>query len=129
MKRLDRHQTEKSEEEVFLEYVRILFTNAGVLHSLLGEIDPGFVVCHDWDSLGEEVQASKVAAFISPNDEVADMISSALVDSVVEIPHEDGEHEADINALTFGGAESLALRLQDKLDAFEAFYCGPKRAV
>lgn len=124
-KRLDRHiKTDKTEEEVFLEYVRILFTNAAVLHSFLGEIDPGFVVCHDWDSLGEEAQASKVAAFVSPNDEVADMISSALVDSVLEIPHGDGEN--DINALTFHGVESLALRLQDKLDSFEALYCGPK---
>lgn len=125
MNRLDRHQTEKNEEEVFLEYVRILFTNAGVLHSLLGEIDPEFVVCHDWDSLGDVVQASKVAAFVSPNAEVADMFSSAMVDSVMEIPHEDGEHEAGIDALTFDGVGSLARRLQDKLDSFEALYCGP----
>lgn len=101
-----------------------------MLQSFLGEIDPRFIVCHDWDSLGEEQQASKIAAFISPNDEVADMVSSALVNKVVEKPHtDDGEDQADIDDLTFDGAESLVSRLQDKLDSFEVLYCDPKRAV
>lgn len=127
MNRLDHHQTDKSEEEAFLEYVRILFTDMAVLQSFLGEIDTGFIVCHDWDRLGEQVQASNIAAFVSPNEEVADMVSAALVDSVRKIPH--GDHHAGIDALTFDGAERLVSRLQGKLDSFEALYCGPKRAV
>lgn len=126
---LPHEKAKKHEEEAFLEYFRVLLTDVAVLQSLLGEIDPGFIVCHDWDSLGDEGQASKIAAFISPNDEVADMVSSVLVNKVVERRHADGEDEAGIDDLTFDGAESLVSRLQDKLDSFEALYCDQKRSV
>lgn len=121
LKRLDR-SLKQSAEEIFLEYVQIFFTLTAVLQSFLAEVDPEFVVCHDWDSLGDEKQASKIAAFVAPNDDVADMLSTALVDTVRSVPHE--ESTTGIDALPFDGADSLVSRLQDKLDSFEALYCG-----
>ena len=105
-----------------MEYVRILFTDMAVLHSFLAEIDPGFIVCHDWDRLGEESQASEIAAFVSPNDEIANEVVTALVDTAADIPpHHD---EGGIDELTFDGAERMISRLQDKLNTFESLYCG-----
>lgn len=112
-------------EARFLEYIRILFTEIAVLQSFLFEISPRFVVCHDWDRLGEQEQASKVAGFISPNDEVAGVVQSFLVD--VATGHDAVDEEVDLDALTFDGATELVARLQRKLDSFEDFYCGPKR--
>ena len=66
-----------------MEYVRILFTDMAVLHSFLAEIDPGFIVCHDWERLGEESQASEIAAFVSPNAEIVDVVATALVDTAI----------------------------------------------
>lgn len=94
-----------------------------MLQSFLGEIDPGFIVCHNWDSVGNETQAGEIAAFVAPNDEVAGMVATALVDTATRISHH-SEDEIDVNALTFDGAESLISRLQKKLDSFEALYCG-----
>eukprot|EP00903_Cladosiphon_okamuranus_P015285 g14125.t1 len=74
--------TEDSSERAFMEYTRILFTNTAVLHSFLGEIDPSFIVCHDWDRLGDKEQASKIAGFVAPNDELADMMMNSLVDAI-----------------------------------------------
>lgn len=114
---------ETSAEENFLAYVRILFTDMAVLQSFLGELDPGFIICHDWDSLGSETQASQIAQFVAPNDEVAGMLSTSLVDTANE--HRHGDKGTGIDALTFDGAERLISRLQKKLDSFEALYCGP----
>ena len=121
--------TERSAEAFFLQYVRIFFTDIAVLQSFLGEIDPAFIVCHDWDSLGEPLQASNIAAFVSPNDEVADKLSTAMVDTVIKRTPSHGDTETDFDALTFDGAEYLVSRLQDKLDSFEATYCGSKQAA
>ena len=118
------HDAEDTSEARFLKYVRIFFTEIAVLQSFLGEIDPAFVVCHDWDNLREPLQASKIAEFVSPNDEVADMISTAMVDTVTP---SHGDIEAGFDVLTFDGAGSLVARLQEKLDSFEAIYCGPKQ--
>lgn len=105
--------------------MRILFTDIAVLQSFLSELGPGLVVCHDWDYLGDKDQASKVAAFISPNDEVAQMVESSLVETA--IVHRESFNRRVENALPFDGADALAARLQRKLDAFEHLYCGPKR--
>lgn len=119
-------------EEHFLKYVRMFFTDIGVLQAFLGELDPKFVVCHDWDLLGDEKQASDIATFVAPNNEVADMVRAALVVSVAAAKrvHGDGDAGRDIDEMTFDGAETLLKRLQDKLDSFEARYCGaPNQAV
>lgn len=107
----------------FLDYVRVLFTDAAVLQSFMSELPPGHVVCHDWDRLGDEDQASDIAAFISPNKEVAGWVESSLVDSV------SANRGHDVDPLPFKDADAVASRLQSKLDAFEARYCGPKRSA
>ena len=111
-----------------MDYVRILFTNIAVLQSFLSELPPGLVVCHDWDRLGDKYQASEIAGFISPNQEIAALVESSLVDEA-EVSEdralkEGGDGRED--ELPFEGADEFASRLQRKLDAFEARYCGPK---
>lgn len=72
-----------SPEERFEKYVRILFTDIAVLQSFLGELGPGLVVCHDWGYLGDRDQASTIAGFIAPNDEVAGLVESSLVKTAI----------------------------------------------
>lgn len=118
--KLDKAALGTSPEELFLEYVRILFTNIAVLQSFLSELQPGLIVCHDWELLGDKGQASEIASFISPNQEVAELVESALVGTV---SGKRARRGAD--SLPFEGADALASRLQRKLDAFEARYCAP----
>ncbi|CAN0296464.1 unnamed protein product [Scytosiphon promiscuus] len=111
-------QTNLSFEERFVEYLKILFTDMSVVHSSLGELDPAFVVCHDYDALGDPSQASRIANFISPNEEMAQLIESSLMDSAHE-----GHHDAN-SGLPFEGASVIVDRMQRKLDSFERTYCG-----
>ncbi|CAM9177681.1 unnamed protein product [Ectocarpus sp. 4 AP-2014] len=104
-----------SEEEAFVEYMRVLFTNIAVLQSFLSEIGPEFIVCHDWDRLGNKEQASTIARFISPNDKIAGLVESSLVQTARESSSND--------SLPYKGADALVSRLQEKLDAFEPLYC------
>lgn len=43
-----------------MRYSRVLFTDMAVMQSMLSELDPGFMVCHSFDKLGQQEQASKV---------------------------------------------------------------------
>lgn len=109
-----------------MDYVRILFTDIAVLQSFLSELAPGLIVCHDWDRLGDKDQASKIAGFISPNEEIAELVEASLMDTIsVDRVLNDGDGGGG-DDLPFGGADAFASRLQRKLDAFEARYCGPE---
>lgn len=99
-----------------MEYAKVIFTDMGVVHSLLGELDPAFVICHDWDLLGDPEQAKNVSAFISPTDEMASLYEHWLVGSVRSI------HTSE-DTLPFVGSDVLVARLQKKLDTFERLYC------
>lgn len=114
-----------------MQYVRIFFTDTAVVQSFLEELDPAFIVCHDWDRLGDEAQSSKIAAFVSPNDEVADMVRTALVDrAAAAVSRHADEEVIDLDEMIFDGATRLVARLQAKLDSFETRYCGAStRAV
>lgn len=101
-------------------YTRVLFTDIAVVHSFLGELDPAFVVCHDWDQLGERDQARTIADFVAPDGETAAMIEESFVGSV-HLSH----HGSD-ETLPFDVDGSVSNRLQRKLDAFENKYCGRK---
>lgn len=109
-----------------MNYVRVLFTEMAVIQSLLSELPPGTIICHDWDRLGDEDQASDIAAFISPNEDVARLVKSTLVDSVAPNRVHNDENG---DSLLFGGADALISRLQTKLDTFQDRYCGPKRST
>ncbi|CAN0318593.1 unnamed protein product [Ectocarpus sp. 8 AP-2014] len=104
------------EEERFVEYMRVLFTDIAVLQSFLSEIGPEFIVCHDWDRLGHKEQASTIANFISPNDEIAGLVQSSLLQTA--------RNSSSATALPFEDAHPLVSRLQRKLDSFEPLYCG-----
>ena len=97
-------------------YMQILMTDIGVLHALLAEIGPGFVVCHDYDLLGDADQAGAIAEFLAPNDEVATMLNKTFV-AVAK------GHLRSSESLPFPGADAIAARLQRKFDAFEWQLC------
>ncbi|CAN0205727.1 unnamed protein product [Scytosiphon promiscuus] len=105
-------------EQRFVEYLKILFTDMSVVHSSLGELDPAFVVCHDYEALGDPSQASRIANFISPNDDMAQLIESSLMETAQE-----GHHDGS-SSLPFEGAGVIVDRMQRKLDSFESTYCG-----
>ncbi|CAN0279590.1 unnamed protein product [Ectocarpus fasciculatus] len=109
--------TNLSAEERFMAYARILFTDIAVVHSFLGELDPNFVVCHDWAYMGKIEQAQRVADFIAPSEEVASTVGEALVESVAP------RHRPN-DTLPFDAGDEISSRLQRKLDAFECQYCG-----
>lgn len=116
-----------SPEESFVEYMRILFTDIGVMHSLLLELPPGHVVCHDWDKLGDKRQASKIAEFIAPNAFIAGFFAAALLETVSV--HRFALSNTSTEPLPYEGAEAIVSRLQRKLDAFEALLCAlPKQS-
>ena len=87
------------------------------MHSFLSEIDPAFVVCHDYAHAGEEEQATTVSNFVAPNSVMAEMFKTSLLRAWTE-------HSSQWEELSFDGAEAVASRLQRKLDAFESLYCG-----
>lgn len=99
-----------------MDYMRILFTDIAVMHSLLAEIDPAFVVCHDFEFLGDAGQAAKIADFLAPNSQVAEVLQFSLMDTAVE-------DERVKESLPFLDSEMLISRLQHKFDAFESTYC------
>ncbi|CAN0231708.1 unnamed protein product [Scytosiphon promiscuus] len=105
-------------EKRFMESVRILFTDVAVVQSFLAELDPAFVVCHDWKSFGDPEQAQNIASFVAPNADVASMVKEALVTSA-----SGGTRHATNETLPFDDSDVLSSRIQQKLDSFEKFYC------
>lgn len=98
-------------------YMRVLFTDIAAMHSGLTELGPGFVVCHDFGELGDAEQATRIAEFIAPNMEVANMTSDALLGSTkrrVKTPED----------THFDDAGVVIRRLQQKLDVLESPFCG-----
>lgn len=99
-----------------MHYMKVLFTDIAVMHALLAELDPAFVVCHDFDLLGNGVQASKIANFVSPNVDVARFLAASLVDDA-------SPHLKSNETLPYRGGEVVAQRFQRAFDAFESTYC------
>lgn len=100
-----------------MHYARILFTDTAVMHSLLAELDPAFVVCHNYDLLGDVDQAYEIANFVSPSAEVAALVEASLIDTVVS--HEEAEE-----TFPYPHVDAVVARLQQKLNAFEYKFCG-----
>lgn len=99
-------------------YVRVLFTDVAVVHSFLAELDPSFVVCHDWSLFGDPDQAHNIADAIAPNADVASIVREALVDSASNGPRHRGKA-----AHPFDKDDVLSSRIQQKFDSFEHLYC------
>lgn len=96
----------------------ILLTDLGAAHSMLSELDPSFITCHDFSKLGDRKQAAKLANFTAPTPEMAAAFAKTLVDTAA-VSHKPGN-----NDLIQPDAEhALAARLQVKLDNVEATFC------
>lgn len=105
-----------TEESLYVNYVKVLFTDLGAMHSLLSEISPKFVVCHRYDEMGKPESVARVASFVSPSEEVAKMVATSMI-------AEARPHAASSESLPFTGAEYMQMRLQRKLDVVDATYC------
>ncbi|CAN0161088.1 unnamed protein product [Scytosiphon promiscuus] len=112
-------RTPSTPEKRFMEIARVMFTDAAVVQSFLAELDPAFVVCHDWKSFGDPEQAHHVADVIAPNADVALMLKEALVNFA-----SDGTRHPTNETLPFDDTDILSSRIQRKLDSFEKFFCG-----
>lgn len=99
-----------------MEYMRILFTEIGVMHSMLAELGHGFVVCHDFSDMGNAQQASKVANFVAPTQEFAGRLKEALVETTVRRDNLT-EH------LTMKDTNVVTGRLQRKMDVLVSSFC------
>lgn len=99
-----------------MAYMRVLFVDISVVHSMLNELSPRFVICHRYDEIGNLEQTSRIGDFIAPNRQIADLVSKSLVKSAQP-------HTASNESLPFKNTEDVAARLQIKLDAIESTYC------
>lgn len=102
-----------------MHYAQVMLTEAAVVHSMLVELDPRFVVCHDYDLMLSASQAARVSSFSAPSGPVAAMLERSLLATAT--PHEGKRNDA----LKFAHAGSIVERLQKKMDALEATLCPP----
>lgn len=100
-----------------MEYMQILFTDIAVVHSFLEELGPGFLVCYDFDHLGNADQSSSVSEFLAPNENLAALLKESFV-KVEGAPRAPSDE-----SLLYKGADLVAARLQRKLDVFESKIC------
>lgn len=105
--------------------MRALLLNADVLKSTFSEIDSRFVTCLGYESISDAQQATRVANFLAPTQDIADQFSRTMLDAVKEkskgrvAPH---KYPALSNPES---AEFwLISRLQQKLDLIEELECG-----
>lgn len=100
-----------------MEYMQVLLTDVAVVHSLLDELGPGFVVCHDFDHFGNADQAVAVSDFLAPNTNLSALLSKSFIEIA-------GSPRAPSNeSLPYEGADVVAARLQRKFDTFESKMC------
>lgn len=88
------------------------------MHSFLAELDPAFVICHDWSLLGDPDQAQSIADAVAPTADVASIVRQALVITASRGPMRKANEQHQ-----FDKAEILSSRIQQKLDSFEHLYC------
>lgn len=106
-----------SDERRYLRYVHVLFTNIAVVHSMLDELGPGFVVCHRYNEMEDNEQATRIAAHVSPSATIAEYFRQSLLGTA--LPRHGTDEE-----LPYDNAPVLTARLQRKLDVMEAPFCG-----
>lgn len=68
------HTGKINREKAFMEYMKVLIADTGVMHSFFSEIGPPFVVCHDFERAGKVEQSGLIANSVSPNSDVADRL-------------------------------------------------------
>jgi len=113
---LGRDSNNSSVEELFMHYMRILFTDIGAMHSGMDELSPDFFVCHDFDKLGDPDQMSRIADFISPKKDISKITYDAFQSNFT--PHEEVSEE-----IVFDRTDVLLERFQGKLDVLSSTFC------
>ena len=106
-------------ESRYMEYMRIMITDIAVMHSFLNELDPAFVICHDFERVGEVEQSSSIANFLAPNEDVAEALKRSFIDVA-------RAHGPSTDTVQYRGAEVITSRLQRKLDTVENALCTRK---
>lgn len=104
----------------YMEYMQILITDIAVMHSFLDELDPAFIICHDFERAGEVGQSSKIANFLAPNADVAKPLKQSIMDAA-------RAHSPSTETISFAGAAAVTSRLQRKFDTFELALCDASR--
>lgn len=66
----------------FMAESRNLLNNAGVVESLLREVDPAFVTCFRYEDMADEDQASRVASFVAPTEYAAQRLADKMLGAV-----------------------------------------------
>ena len=107
-------------EANFLKYIRILLADISIMQSLLEEIDQEFVVCHDFDKLGEINQSNTISKFVAPTEEVFRIYNSTMVKTAAVHHHHSSVSQFDYNNEYM---EMIVSRIKNKLDSFEYKYC------
>lgn len=100
----------------YMEYMQILITDIAVMHSFLAELDPSFVICHDFERAGEIEQSSAIANFLAPNADVAEPLKMSLMSKA-------RPRAPSTETIPFAGAGVVTSRLQRKFDSFESRLC------
>lgn len=102
-----------------MHYVEITLTDAAVVHSMLSELDPRFVICHDYDLVPDADQAAEVAAFVAPTEMLADSFAGSLMDTA----HPRRGDSGPVDRIKYPESEVVIERLQTKMDIYEATVC------
>lgn len=100
-----------------MQYMQVLLTDIAVLHSFVEELDPGFVVCHDYERIGDPEQVAVISAFLAPNEDVAELLKHSFIKVAGAVPAPSNQ------SLPYEGADIVAARLQRKFDIFESKIC------
>lgn len=104
-------------EEKFLEYAQVLLADAGVMHSMLSELGPGFVICHFFDERTNETQAREIADFLAPNEVLAGHLRNSILRNAHQLRSSNGD-------IQFPDASYVTERIQRKLSVIEEQKCG-----
>lgn len=110
----DKRKTTQNQR--YMEYMRVLFTDISVMHAMFAELGPEFVVCHDFGDMGGAEQVSEIAKFVAPNPEIQALLEDSLMK--VALPPGDGSEDP-----LHTGTDEVAARLQRKLDVLESSLC------
>lgn len=108
---------ERSLEEKVLAYLQVLLAEAGVVHSLLAELDPGFIICHFYNEMGNETRVQEIANFVAPTEVMAAFVKDSMMRHAR--PSDDSQYD-----LEFPGLETVVERIQQKLNVMEEQHCG-----
>ena len=100
-----------------MQYMQILLTDIAVLHSFIEELGPGFVICHDYERIGDPEQSAVISAFLAPNEDVAEQLKYSFINVARDAPAPSSQ------SLPYESADIVAARLQRKFDTFESKIC------